>query len=225
MNIFGWTITRTSKKKEEEQELEIFEKCVDTLDKLTVIGKKEIQSEPNIHSVQSVAELQEHLESLIDIYTKNKFSRPTNTFGLSSLIQEMREIYVRYAKATSSRAMALNELHRANDHLDGGFSEYNVFGEAFKHAMNQSARKVYDVSTENVKIAAKEYFISLNAIRHVITYDITRIATGVDIIKQYHETKGYTVPQKGLEYTVRFKKLSRDEINAQIKPKEEAKDE
>jgi hypothetical protein len=225
MNIFGWTITRTSKKKEEEKELEIFKKCVDTLDKLTVIGKREIQSEPNIHSVQSVAELQEHLESLIEIYTNNKFSRPANTFQLSSLIQEMREIYVRYAKATSSRAMALNELHKANDHLDGGFSEYNVFGEAFKHAMNQSARKVYDVSTENVKIAAKEYFISLNAIRHVITYDITRIATNVDIIKQYHETEGYTVPQKGLEYTVRFKKLSRDEINAQIKPKEEANDE
>jgi hypothetical protein len=91
--------------------------------------------------------------------------------------------------------------------------------------MNQSARKLYDTSTENVRIAAKEYFISLNAIRHVITYDITRIATDVDIIKQYHETKGYTIPQKGLEYTVRFKKLSRDEINAQIKPKEEAEDE
>lgn len=40
MNIFGWTITRTSKKKEEEHELEIFEKCVDTLDKLTVVGKR-----------------------------------------------------------------------------------------------------------------------------------------------------------------------------------------
>ena len=222
MNIFGWTITRTSKKKEEERELEIFEKCVDTLDKVTVIGKKEIQSEPNIHAVQSVAEVQEHLESLIEIYTNNKFSRPTNTFQLSSLIQEMREIYVRYAQAASTRSMALSEFHKANDRHH---EEYNVFGEAFNRAMSESARKMYHTSTENVRIAAKEYFISLNAIRHVITYDITRIATDVDIIKQYHETKGYTVPQKGLEYTVRFKKLSRDEINAQIKPKEEAEDE
>jgi hypothetical protein len=222
MNIFGWTITRTSKKKEEEHELEIFEKCVDTLDKVTVIGKKEIQSEPNIHSVQSVAEVQEHLESLIEIYTNNKFSRPANTFQLSSLIQEMRDIYVRYAQAVSTRVMALSELHKANDHQH---EEYDVFGEAFNRAMNQSARKMYHTSTENVMIAAKEYFISLNAIRHVITYDITRISTDVDIIKQYHETKGYTVPQKGLEYIVRFKKLSRDEINAQIKPKEETEDE
>ena len=222
MNIFGWTITRTSKKKEEEHELEIFEKCVDTLDKITVVGKKEIQSEPNIHAVQSVAELQEHLESLIEIYTNNKFSRPTKTFQLSSLIQEMRNIYVRYAQAASNRSMALSELHKANDRQH---EEYDVFGEAFNRAINQSARKMYETYTESVMIAAKEYFISLNAIRHVITYDITRIATDVDIIKQYHETKGYTVPQKGLEYTVRFKKLSRDEINAQIKPKEEAEDE
>ena len=221
MNIFGWTITRTSKKEEEERDLEIFEKCVDTMDKVIMIGRRNVQMEPNIHTIQSVGEVQEHLESLIDIYTKNKFSRPTKTFELTSLIHEMRTIYVNYVKAASQRALAVDELNKLRSPED----VYGMYGESFKAAMAENAKSMYESSTRSAQFAAKEYFISLNSIRHIILYDITRIATGVDIIKQYHDTKGYTVPEKGLEYIVRFKKLSRDEINAQIKPKEEAKDE
>ena len=138
MNIFGWTITRTSKKEEEERDLEIFEKCVDTMDKVIMIGRRNVQMEPNIHTIQSVGEVQEHLESLIDIYTKNKFSRPTKTFELASLIHEMRTIYVSYVKAASQRALAVDELNKLRSPED----VYGMYGESFKAAMAENAKSI-----------------------------------------------------------------------------------
>ena len=213
MNIFGFTITRTSKREEEKKEVEIFEKCVDTLDAVTNVAKNIVQSEPNIHTVQSLAESQEHLESLIDIYLRNKYSRPANIFNLTSLIQDMRKIYSGYATAASQRAMIIQEFGKLKEHDNE--SELNVFGEVFNKHYKKSLEQRFH----------QEYFISLNAIRHTITYDITRVAIGIDVAKQYKETKGYTIPQKGVDFTVRFKKLSRDEINEQTKPKEDEEDE
>ena len=223
MNIFGFTITRTSKREEEKREVEIFEKCVDTLDAVTNVAKNIVQSEPNIHTVQSLAESQEHLESLIDIYLRNKYSRPANIFNLTSLIQDMRKIYSGYATAASQRAMIIQEFGKLKEHDNE--SELNVFGEVFNKHYKKSLEQRFHQINQTVQIAAKEYFISLNAIRHTITYDITRIAIGIDVAKQYKETKGYTIPQKGVDFTVRFKKLSRDEINEQTKPKEDEEDE
>lgn len=225
MNIFGFTITRTSKKEQEEKEVEIFEKCVDTLDAVTNVAKHIVQTEPNIHTVQSLAESQEHLESLIDIYLRNKFSRPASIFNLTSLIQDMRKIYSGYATAASQRAMIIQELVKLKKNDDNDESELNVFGEVFNKHYKKSLEERYRQIDQSVQVAAKEYFISLNAIRHTITYDITRVAIGIDVAKQYKETKGYTIPQKGVDFTVRFKKLSRDEINEQVKPKEDEEDE
>lgn len=211
MEIFGFTITRTSKKKREKQELDIFEQCVDTMDKLTNLGKKIIQLPPDATTIQDISELHEHLESLIDIYTRSKFSRPVNSFSLSSLIESMRKHLVEYTKATSNISIAKSNLNM--------LKELNVNSDD-NDSMTFIHRSVYDASMNAARIAAREYFMSLNAIRHVISYDITRIGVGVDIIKQYHDTKGYTIPTKGVEYTVRFKKLSRDEIREQVKQKE-----
>lgn len=221
MDIFGWTITRTSKKKEDAETLHNFEKCVDYMDRVTKIGKRVVRTKPDIHTVQSLGECQEQLESLIEIYTQNKFSRPANTFSLSTLIQDMRQLYVRYVRASAALASAADELNQLNS-VDVGYDEY---GAPFKEAMFKSANGLYQSSTEEVYKTSKEYYISLDAIRHVISYDIMRIVTGVDIVKQYYNTKGYTIPEKGVEFTVRFKRLSRDELNAQIKSKEEDKDE
>ena len=222
MNIFGFTITRTSKKKKDEEDLEIFERCVDALDKATIVAKQIVQSKPSINTVQDLANIQEHIESLIEIYNKNKYSRPATMFNLSQLIQDMRAIYVNYTTATYQRTRALNEMERLKNLQSD--DEYNVFGEVFNTHLKTATEHAYAACMTNLKTAAKEYFISLNAIRFTITYDITRLAVGVDIIKQYYETKGYTVPEKGLEYTVRFKKLSRDEINEQIISNKEGED-
>ena len=217
MNIFGFSITRTSKKQREEKDLEVFERCVDGLDKATVLAKRIIQNEPSILTVQDLANVQEDLESLIDIYNKNIFARPATMFNLTKLIEDMRKSFSNYTQATSE----LERIKQLNKKCD---DEYNLFSEIFNSHLKTSIEHAYEICMENLKTSAKEYFISLNAIRFVITYDIVRLATGVDIIKQYHETKRYTVPEKGLEYTVRFKKLSRDEINEQIKSNKEGED-
>lgn len=226
MNIFGFTITRTSKKEQEKKELEIFEKCVDTLDSVTNLAKRIVQTEPNIHTVQSLGESQEHLESLIDIYLRNRFSRPASIFNLTTLIQDMRKIYSSYATSASQRAMLINEIVKLKGCNDNDYeSELNVFGEVFNRHYKKSLEQRFRQIDQSVQLAAKEYFISLNAIRNTITYDITRVVIGIDVAKQYKETKGYKIPQKGVDFTVRFKKLSRDEINEQIKSKEDKEDE
>ena len=221
MNIFGFTITRTSKRKRDEDEVEIFEKCVDTLDKVTALAKHIVQSEPSLDTVQSLGEAQEHLESLIDIYNRNKFSRPSYTFTLSKIIHEMRALYANYVTAASQRARLLSEIEKLKDVHD---TSYDMYGMNFKSHLKKASEQAYHACMRNLNLAAKEYFASLNAIRFTIIYDITRVALGVDIIKQYHETKGYTVPEKGLEYTVRFKTLSRDEINEQFRSNKEGED-
>ena len=221
MRIFGFTITRTSKKKQDERELEIFEKCVDAMDKVTSAAKRIVKATPNIHTVQNLGEAQEHLESLIDIYNRNKFSRPSNNFTLVSLIQEMRDIYVNYSTSVVQRSRILSELKRVNNLSD---NEYDIYGETFNNHLKITSERALKTIESNISISAKEYFISLDSIRFTITYDITRIATGVDIVKQYYDTKKYTIPEKGILYTLRFKKLSRDEINEQLKNiKEEEK--
>lgn len=214
MKIFGFTITRTSKKEQDEKELEVFEKCVNALDNVTRAAKRIIQHYPDIHSVQNVGEVQKNLETLIDIYNKNKFSRPLNAFALTTLIQEMVEIYTKYTTAIADRTKLMVELSRLKD----------IQGEnCDEHLLNVAEERQREIEI-NISIAAKEYFISLDSIRFTITYDITRIATGVDIIKQYHDTKKYTIPEKDVMYTLRFKKLSRDEINQQLQNiKEEEK--
>lgn len=214
MKFFGFTITRTSKKEQDEKELEVFEKCVNALDNVTRAAKRIVRHYPDIHSVQNMGEIQKNLETLIDIYNKNKFSRPLNAFALTTLIQEMGEIYVKYTSAIADRTKLMMELSRLN----------NIQGEnCDEHLLNitEETQKKMEI---NISIAAKEYFISLDSIRFTITYDITRIATGVDIIKQYYDTKKYTIPEKDVMYTLRFKKLSRDEINQQLQNiKEEEK--
>lgn len=214
MKIFGFTITRTSKKEQDEKELEVFEKCVNALDNVTRAAKRIIQHYPDIHSVQNVGEVQKNLETLIDIYNKNKFSRPLNAFALTTLIQEMGEIYTKYTSAIADRTKLMVELSRLN----------GIQGEnCDEHLLNVAEERQREIEI-NISIAAKEYFISLDSIRFTITYDITRIATGVDIIKQYYDTKKYTIPEKDVMYTLRFKKLSRDEINQQLQnTKEEEK--
>lgn len=214
MKIFGFTITRTSKKEQDEKELEVFEKCVNALDNVTRAAKRIIQHYPDIHSVQNIGEVQKNLETLIDIYNKNKFSRPLNAFALTTLIQEMVEIYTKYTTAIADRTKLMVELSRLKD----------IQGEnCDEHLLNVAEERQREIEI-NISIAAKEYFISLDSIRFTITYDITRIATGVDIIKQYHDTKKYTIPEKDVMYTLRFKKLSRDEINQQLQNiKEEEK--
>lgn len=224
MNIFGFSITRTSKKQREEKDLEVFERCVDGLDKATVLAKRIIQNEPSILTVQDLANVQEDLESLIDIYNKNIFARPATMFNLTKLIEDMRKSFSNYTTAISKLSQATSELERIKQLNKNRDDEYNLFSEIFNSHLKTSIEHAYEICMENLKTSAKEYFISLNAIRFVITYDIVRLATGVDIIKQYHETKGYTIPEKGLEYTVRFKKLSRDEINEQIKSNKEGED-
>ena len=224
MNIFGFSITRISKKQREEKDLEIFERCVDGLDKATVLAKRIIQTEPSMLTVQDLANVQEQLESLIDIYNKNIFARPATMFDLTKLIEDMRKTFSNYTRSAVQRSQAMSELERIKNLNKNSDDEYNLFGEIFNSHLKTATEHAYAACMTNLKTAAKEYFMSLNAIRFTITYDITRLATGVDIIKQYHETKGYTVPEKGLEYTVRFKKLSRDEINEQIKSNKEGED-
>ena len=222
MNIFGFTITRTSKKKEEEKELEIFEKCVNAIDFVTREAIRVIQEEPEIHVVQRIAEAQEHLESLIEIYLKCKFSRPASAFNLIELIHEMRTVYSKYATHASNRAMTIAEFTNIKSAMGSDDDSYDsIVKEHFLKAIEQKYKNAH----LNTQLAAKEYFVSLNAIRFTITYDITRIAIGTDIIKQYRETKGYKIPQKGIEFTVKFKKLSRDELIQQKLSKEDKEDE
>lgn len=221
MNIFGFTITRTSKKKEEEKELEIFEMCVDAMDKVITRGKSILSRPPTIDVVQNLAEIQEHLEGLIEIYNTNKYSRPADMFRITEIIHDMRQIYLNYAKSSQQLSMIMSDIERLKNVND---SEYNLYGGLFKKQMETATNKTYKSIVNNINTASKEYYISLQAIRFTITYDITRLGTGVDIIKQYHDTKGYTVPAKGVEYTVRFKKLSRDEILDQVKKQKEEKE-
>lgn len=221
MKIFGFTITRTSKKEQDEKELEVFEKCVNALDNVTRAAKRIIQHYPDIHSVQNIGEIQKNLETLIDIYNRNKFSRPLNAFALTTLIQEMGEIYVKYTSAIADRTKLMMELSNLNNIQGENCDEY---GESFNEHLLNVTKETQRKMEINISMAAKEYFVSLDSIRFTITYDITRIASGVDIIKQYYDTKKYTIPEKDVMYTLRFKKLSRDEINQQLQNiKEEEK--
>ena len=219
MNIFGFTITKTSKKKLEEKELEIFEKCLDCMDKATTVAKHTILSEPSILTVQDLAALQENIEGLVEIYNQNRFSKPAPMFTLSKLLQDLRTAYVNYTTATSKHTHVLNELKKLEN-----TSEYEMFGGIFNSHYKKANEQMYKQCVADLNSCIKDYLIALNSIRYTITYDLTRFATGVDIIKQYHETKGYTVPETGTEFKVCFKKLSRDEINEQTKSNKERED-
>lgn len=222
MKIFGFTITRTSKKKEYEQELDIFKKCVCELDKASTIAKAAIMKVPSIETLQAVTELQEHLESLIEIYSRNKFSKPANMYTLSHIRKTLREVILEYTRAQGFLAHAKDEMNRVK--LAGDNTE--VFGVDFKNIMEATAEKMFNQAIMELRMCAEKYCISLNALRFAITYDITRIETGVDIIKEYEESQKMKIPNPGIDFIVKFRKLSRDEINQQkMKIKEAEEDE
>jgi hypothetical protein len=119
-------------------------------------------------------------------------------------------------------AHAKDEMNRVK--LAGDNTE--VFGVDFKNIMEATAEKMFNQAIMELRMCAERYCVSLNALRFAITYDITRIETGVDIIKEYEESQKMRIPNPGIDFIVKFRKLSRDEINQQkMKIKEAEEDE
>lgn len=222
MDIFGLSITYTPKRKREELELEVFEKCVNGINETVNIAKQIISKEPDIRIIQKLSETQERLETLIEIYLGNKFSRPTNAFNLTTIINDMRRLYVKYTAMAAERSTIINELLNIPDEEDMDEEDEQV---RVDRRFEKDAGQILHLIDMNIKLVAKEYFVSLNAIKFTITYDATRIALGTDIIKEYHKSKKYKIPKRGMEFVLRFKRLSKAEINAQLKSEEEKKNE
>lgn len=207
MKIFGLTITRTSKC--DMKDLDIFKKAVDGLRLTIEEGLEIVDEEPGIDTVQNLARIQEQVESHVEIYNNNKFSKPATMFRLSELTTEMREVYLRYAQMSSNLARIQDDIDRINNIMRHSNDE------VIDNKTLRSIEMSYKRALSEIAFASKQYEICLNAFLFTITYDITRIDTGVDIIKEYYDTNKNTVPKNGFEYIVKFKKLSRDEINEQ----------
>ena len=220
MKLFGFTISRTSKRMEDEKELEVFKRCVLTMKLVLSTVNTIFDAKPSIQVVQDITEFQEHVESLVEIYTDNKFSKPSQMFVLTTLLHDMRNIIISYTTHIQEYMRACDELHRlkSNDMND-------EYGEIFVEHSIKATRAYLDDVKKNIAYDVKEYKILVRSIKFTITFDISRIESGVDIIKQYYKTDSYRIPNKGIEFGIAFKKLSRDEINLQCKSKEEKKNE
>jgi hypothetical protein len=222
MEIFGFTITRTSKKKRDEETLAQFKDTViqldDSITKCTKLLRHVVQK-PDLDMIQDLAQNQEEIESLIDIYCRNRFAKPASMFSLSQMIDGMRPIFNNIAKSARQVATLQLEVERAEEMTSFGF--VMGFGPSMAKAFKKSTEDSYKQIMKNLSFSIKDYKLSLNAIKFTITYDSMRIATGVDIIKEYYQTKKNTVPRKGPVYALKYIQLSHDELNKIVPNKEE----
>ena len=224
MNIFGFTITRTDKKKQDEEDLDGFKSTVimlkDTIN-TTQNMLRHVYQHPDIETIQDFAQYQEEIESLVNIYNSNKFSKPTSMFSLSNTIEDMRASFHDIAKRGKQLAMLKAETEMLADSFKYIGNAYSFNSRDISYLLKSSQENSFRQLMEALGAGLKTYRLSLNAILFTITYDSMRIESGVDIIKEYYETKNHTVPKKGIRYTLRFKQLSHDELNMIVPNKEE----
>jgi hypothetical protein len=224
MNIFGFTITRTDKKKQDEEDLDVFKSTVIMLkDTINTTQKmlRHVYQHPDIETIQDFAQYQEEIESLVNIYNSNKFSKPASMFSLSNTIEDMRISFHDIAKRGKQLAMLKSETEMLAESFKYIGNAYSFNSRDISYLLKSSQENSFRQLMEALGAGLKTYRLSLNAILFTITYDSMRIESGVDIIKEYYETKNHTVPKKGIRYTLRFKQLSHDELCAQKAFKEE----
>lgn len=226
MKLFGFTITKNStlkdeemrrkqdeadaklRRKNDEADLDIFKQCVELIDSICqddINRFNDIELTSGV--IEKLVDCHESIDSLIDIYCSNKFSKPSEMFNLSSLTHEMRMMIVdythafeEYLKIVSENTDALKDM-LVNENLD-----------------RETYFKMYQIH-QLMHTILSSYIRSLYSIRVVIKYDLMRLKSGVDIIKDYYDSKENTVPSSGVDFSINFMRISRDEINAQIKNK------
>lgn len=224
MNIFGFTITRTDKKKADEADLDVFKSTLIML-KDTILRTQKmlrhVYQHPDIETIQDFAQCQEEIESLVNIYNSNKFSKPASMFSLSNTIEDMRISFHDIAKRGRQLAMLKTETEMLAESFKYIGDAWQLTSRDISHLLKSSQENSFRQLMQALGAELKTYRLSLNAILFTITYDSMRLESGVDIIKEYYETKNHTVPKKGIRYMLRFKQLSHDELNAQKASKEE----
>lgn len=221
MEIFGFSITRVSKK--DKAELEVFTNTVKRFEDCISRGRTILESsEFELPHVQMLAEIQEELECLVDIYSKNKFAKPATHFSLVDVVGSMGSVYKNYAHACGQIARLREEAIRFDEMKN---NKTFPFGEQFAKLEGEAIKRAHEAASSNYFKAFVDYQLSLNALRFNITYDVTRIETGVDIISDYYKSKKQSLDDKRTLFHVKFKTLSRDEVKEQINSKLEKKKE
>ncbi|MBR5296991.1 MAG: hypothetical protein IKU29_03875 [Parabacteroides sp.] len=228
MKLFGFTITRNStlkdeeirrkndeemRRKNDEDDLHIFRQCVELIDTTCQNGINRFNGiELTSGVIEKLVDCHESIDSLIDIYCSSKFSKPSEMFNLSSLTHEMRMMIVDYTHAFEEYLKAVSEN-------DGVLKDMVVN----RNLNDETCFEICKLHQPMYQILSC-YIRSLYSIRVVIKYDLMRLRTGVDIIKDYYDSKENTVPSSGVDFSINFMRISRDEINAQIKNKKKTEE-
>lgn len=216
MEIFGFSITRVSKK--DKAELKVFKQTVRMLDECITRGSAILDSKSlDIAHVQMLAEVQERMESLVDIYSKNKFSKPATHFSLVDVVGTIGSVFKSYAKICGQCARLRAEMDRFEMMQRTGSTG---FGEHFAELEREAIKRALEAATTNYLKTFVDYKLALNALRFNIVYDVTRVETEFDIISDYYQSKKRSLDDKRTLFDIKFKTLSRDEVKEQINSKQ-----
>lgn len=211
MNIFGFTISRRSKEEKEKRHLEVFHKCVIGINQhVNDFGEYLNHMDFSMNSFQDIMSYQETLDSLLEIYSDNIFSTPSGALTIAQLNDMCRKCCHDIGQCFRNKEEWEINLKKAKDIQDiMTYDEedmINIFGDGFTAIKK---RITYDMEQ-----SIRSYQLTLKSILFNIRYDLMRLMCNVDIIDEYHKMKKH---KKCLntEFTLKFKKLSKKEINMQ----------
>lgn len=210
MRIFGFNITRVSKDEEERKHLIVFKECVSALGEVTdnflkLINDGKVILSPD--SFETTCDWMETLFGLMELYINDPFAIPTSMFNMEN--EKDRLVVIRSQLASCvSQKVKWDEAYRAhlmqcemNPDLRDDPIRKAHFDSTKEYVINQAASTIKLLNTTLTKISM------------IIRYDIIRVACDVDILEEYHKMKKMKIPRNS--YTVRFKRLTAEEINKQ----------
>ena len=198
--MFGFKIVR--RRKEDEIELETFRKTVRLLHDQCLQFDKVLRREMTV-SMEMTTFLMSHVEAIhvsVEIYSKNKFSMPSNVFNMDN---ELGKIHQNVYKLVSTMLdnIALNEKINVVT---------NIHGDDIDEDTLHQIKRIRDIQAESVNEMNHNIFnmlLALKTIIFIINYDYTRILVGCDIIKEYYSQQKQKLSVSDIEYTISFRKI------------------
>lgn len=191
--MFGFKLVRKSKHLEEMQMLESFKRVTVCIDQECSQFANFVMKELDFNNGSVLMELDKHvsmMNSLIILYGENKLRSPLYDINLNMELHEMND----------NAKVIRNMIHHVNGLIEEAKRSIHQLqeredGDEFIEKLQGDLSAFIDSASNDINKVQQNLLLNLTTIHLSVIHDILRIAVGVDLLMEYHDSLKRKVPK------------------------------